>query len=227
MNFARRTFRSRPLALSVLIALLLAVPGVSGAVSQPAPSHTPGSALSVPLDAASVYSGSFVERAGYEAGYDASVSNAVPASGTQLITITFRPSDPSFFAPPSTGALPLSLAQIANRFGLSPAAYASAEAYFESKGLNVVYPSPDRLEFRRDRTGFGGPAGVRHPDRLRNLPRAGGDVPGKSAEPPPSSRIVGELGPRTIERIHLVRPAGGASVSARSPPRPDPLRTPT
>ncbi|MGA8603681.1 MAG: S53 family peptidase [Thermoplasmata archaeon] len=147
MNFARRTFRSRPLALSVLIALLLAVPGVSGAVSQPAPSHTPGSALSVPLDAASVYSGSFVERAGYEAGYDASVSNAVPASGTQLITITFRPSDPSFFAPPSTGALPLSLAQIANRFGLSPAAYASAEAYFESKGLNVVYPSPDRLSF--------------------------------------------------------------------------------
>ena len=34
---------------------------------------------------------------------------------------------------------------VANRYGLSTTDYASTEAYFESMGLSVVYPSPDRL----------------------------------------------------------------------------------
>src|SRR5208282_4533717 len=145
MTFGRRAFRTRPFTLAVLIAVLFAVPGVAGAVGQLPNSSPAGSALSVPLDAASVYSGTFAARAGYENWYAPSVPNAVPAVGAQLVVVTFRPSDPAFFSPPSIGTPPLSLAQIADRYGLSTTAYASTEAYFESMGLSVVYPSPDRL----------------------------------------------------------------------------------
>jgi kumamolisin len=90
------------------------------------------------------YSYPFAERAGYDASVRGSVSDIVPATGSALVAVTFRPSDPSFFAP-APGAPRLTVAEIADEYGLSSSAYASAEAYFESMGLSVVHTEPDRL----------------------------------------------------------------------------------
>ena len=145
MIFRRRTFRSRPVTLAVLIASLLAVPTVSGAVGQLPSSSASAPTATLAVGAASVYSGTFAAHAGYDSSYVQNVPNPVPATGVELVVLTFRPSDPSFFSPPSMGTAPLSLAQIANRYGLSPSAYASTEAYFASMGLSIVSSSPDRL----------------------------------------------------------------------------------
>jgi kumamolisin len=139
-----RTARGR-WAVLIALAVLVAVPSVPVAragATTPDPTY---SASSVAFDAATVYSGSFGARAGYDAGNARSVSDAVPATSQQLVVVTFYPSSPSFFVPPPLGAHPLTVAEIADRYGLSPAAYASAEGYFESMGLAVVHSEPDRL----------------------------------------------------------------------------------
>jgi kumamolisin len=130
--------------LVALVAVLMGIPSLPAATGRLVAGTSATSGSTVPLDAAAVYSGSFATRAGYEGGIVRSVSDAVPAIGPQLVVVTFRPSDPSFFVP-SPGARPLSVAQIADRYGLSPAAYASAESYFESMGLTVAHAAPDRL----------------------------------------------------------------------------------
>ncbi|MGA3022404.1 MAG: protease pro-enzyme activation domain-containing protein [Thermoplasmata archaeon] len=151
MTFGRRTVRLHWVALAALVAVLMGVPNLPGAVGRSATGASATETSPVPLDASAVYSGSFAARAGYDSGYLRSVSNAVPAVGPELVVVTFRPSDPSLFSPRS-GAHPLSVAEIADRYGLSSAAYASAESYFESMGLTVVHAGPDRLTLTLDGT---------------------------------------------------------------------------
>ncbi len=151
MTFERRTRRPRALVLVALVAVLMGVPGLPAATGRLVAGTSAASSSTVPLDAAAVYSGSFATRAGYESGYAHSVSDAVPAAVAQLVVVTFRPTDPSFFAPTS-GARPLSVTEIADRYGLSPTAYASAESYFESMGLTTAHTSPDRLSLTIDGT---------------------------------------------------------------------------
>jgi kumamolisin len=145
MKFGRRTVRHRSFVPVVLIAVLLAVPALLGTTDRSTTELPSTQTATVPFDAGAVYSGSFATRAGYESGYAQSVADAVPASGPSLAVVSFRPSDPSFFSPPPLGAPPLSLAEIADRYGLSPSAYASTESYFESTGLRIVHTTTDRL----------------------------------------------------------------------------------
>jgi len=156
MTFGRRAVPLRAVALVALVAVLMAVPSLPIAAARPATGTSFAQATAVPPYAAAVYSGSFATRAGYEASYASSVTNPVPAVGQQLVVVTFRPSDPSFFTPPPTGSHPLSVTEVADRYGLSPVAFASAESYFESMGLAVVRAGPDRLTLTLD----GDPAAV-------------------------------------------------------------------
>jgi kumamolisin len=125
--------------IAILAGVLLA--SVPTAVIAPAPTASTTSVGSPLVDSAS-----FAARAGYVADAGASVTNPAPASGDPLVVVTFTPNDPgSFYAPPPAGAPAMSVAEIADRYGLSPGAYASARAYFESTGLTVVHTNPDRL----------------------------------------------------------------------------------
>jgi len=144
MLFPRRTVRLRCLALVALVALLMGVPSLPAAADRLGAGTPSGPNSIAPLDASAVYSGSFATRAGYDAGNLRSVSDAVPTVGAQLVVVTFRPSAPSFFTP-TPGAPPLSATEVADRYGLSPTAYASAESYFESMGLGIAHAVPDRL----------------------------------------------------------------------------------
>ena len=144
MTFGRRTLRWTGPALAALVILLVALPSLPTAAARTV-SSTPAASFSpVSLDSLAGYSGTFAARAGYEAGQFSSVSDPAPAAGQELVVVAFRPTDPTFFAPPAAGHT-LSVAEIAERYGLSPTAYASAEAYFESMGLSVVHSGGDRL----------------------------------------------------------------------------------
>ncbi len=127
--------------------LALTVPSLPGASGRPATvaSVLPSGSSSALSEAAAVYDGSFAARAGYGEVSLASTTVSSPATGAATAVVTFYPSSPSFFVPPVLGAPGLSVAEIADRFGPSPAAYASAEAYFESMGLSIVHTNPDRL----------------------------------------------------------------------------------
>lgn len=145
MRRRSRVVGARTIALVGIILLVLTFPSLPGVAGHSdgwvAVAHTPPF---VP-DVSSVYAGSFAARAGYNSADSFTVSAIAPASGSELVAVTFRPSDPSFFTPPPVGATPLSVSQIADRYGLSPLAYASAQSYFESEGLSIVHASPDRL----------------------------------------------------------------------------------
>ena len=145
MTLGRRRVRHRATALVALVVLLVGVPILPSVGARPTGVMMVSPGPFSPPDAAAIYSGSFAARAGYESGYSNLVANPVPAAGQELVDLSFRPSDPSFFLPPPTGAPPLSLAEIAERYGLTPPAYASAEAYFESAGLEIVHTNVDRL----------------------------------------------------------------------------------
>lgn len=145
MLFGRRRVRIGPVALVSCLALLLAAPVAAASTAPTTAAAAIEPAAGVPIDAAAVYSGSFADRAGYESWYSQSVSDAAPAAGPELAVVTFLPSSPSFFSSPPLGAPPLSVAEIGDRYGLAPAAYASAESYFESMGLTIVHSGPDRL----------------------------------------------------------------------------------
>jgi kumamolisin len=145
MTFGRREVRLGSLALVSFLALMLLLPNAA-VISGPSAQQASAGPLSrVPIDAAAVYSGSFAARAGYESWYPEAVSGVAPSTSPDLVVVTFFPSDPSFFSPPPTGARPLAVGEIADRYGLSPAAYASAERYFESMGLSIVHAETDRL----------------------------------------------------------------------------------
>jgi kumamolisin len=143
MPFGRRAVPLHFVVLGALVTVLMAVPIVPGAAGASAAVTSTTTSSAAAFDSA-VYSGSFATRAGYDSGYLRSVSNVAPAVGSQLVVVTFRPSDLSFFSPPS-GSHSLSVAEVADRYGLSPDAYAAARSYFESMGLSVVHSGGDRL----------------------------------------------------------------------------------
>lgn len=126
-------------ALAVLATVLTpgtlsASPG--GAGSSVPPVGTPVSAAVLPT---------FSERTGFSTLPSSGIANAVPASGTQHLQITFESPNPTFYDAPAAGTAPMTNTQVANAYGLSPTAYASAEAYFASAGLAVSHTWPDRL----------------------------------------------------------------------------------
>lgn len=145
MNLAPRTVRRGPIAVVALLAFLLAVPSLPAMAGRLPGFSSVASASPSSVSTASIYAGSFAARAGYQDWYARSVDNATPSVGPQLVVVTFRPSDPSLFIPPAQGSPPLTVSQVGDRYGLSPAAYASAEAYFESRGLAIVHAGADRL----------------------------------------------------------------------------------
>ncbi|HTW40339.1 MAG TPA: S53 family peptidase [Thermoplasmata archaeon] len=87
----------------------------------------------------------FAERAGDANLPLAGVTSVAPAEGPQSVVITFEPTDLALYEPPPVGAPALTTAEVANAFGLSPAAYSAAEEYFESAGLRVSHAWADRL----------------------------------------------------------------------------------
>jgi kumamolisin len=88
---------------------------------------------------------SFAERAGFNSSLDAEVTGASPAAAPMTVVISFEPSSPSLYIAPSPTAPPMTVAEIANEWGLTPGAYAAAESYFEGEGLHVLHAWPDRL----------------------------------------------------------------------------------
>ena len=88
---------------------------------------------------------SFAVRTGFANLPLAAVAPLGPAQGTSNIVITFDPTNSALFDPPAAGAPPLTSAEVANKFGLTPAAYAAAEQYFENRGLTVSHAWTDRL----------------------------------------------------------------------------------
>jgi len=143
-----RPRRPVPGWLLVLVAGLVAIPFVPGAAARaPGLSDVTPAQSSVAYGAGypSFYSGSFADRSGYSSWQNDAVLNSVPATGPELVVVTFRASDPSFFETPPPGAPPLSLAQIADRWGLPVGEMSAVEQYFESSGLTVLHVSADRL----------------------------------------------------------------------------------
>ena len=147
-GFARGSRRTGVLTLVTLMVAGLCLPSLASARSDAGGSVTSptNSAASSFLTSASVvYSGSFADRAGYETAVASAATSVRPSVGVQQAVVTFYPSSPSFFVPPPTGAAALSVSQVADRYGLSPAAYAAAVAFFESTGLRVEHTNPTRL----------------------------------------------------------------------------------
>jgi kumamolisin len=140
---ARRTLPTILCALGSLLLLTTAV-FLPGAVDGALLTGPSGSApLSSELPA--VYTGSFAERAGYSPAFLDGVTGLHPLTSTMSVVVTFRSSDPSLFQVPAAGARPLTVAQIGDRFGLTPTAYRSAEQYFLSQGLTIQHAGKDRL----------------------------------------------------------------------------------
>ncbi len=90
-------------------------------------------------------SATFAARAGYSANRASVVTGATPATGSPLIVVTFQARDPSRFFAPAAGSRPLSMNEIADRFGLTPQQYSGVERYFLGEGLTIVHTWPDRL----------------------------------------------------------------------------------
>ena len=82
-------------------------------------------------------------RAGYVAGWATNVSEIHAYTGNVTVSFTFRPTDPQFFAPPS-GA-PLSVGQIADRYGLPASTYAAVQEYLTGQGFRILDTFADRL----------------------------------------------------------------------------------
>lgn len=135
------------LALLVAVLLLLVVVPTE-AIAAPPPWVRSSSGSSVEpasTDAATALEAPFSARAGYSSEYANLASGAVPARGSQLVVVTFEPRDPSFFANPVAGTVPLTTAQIAEQFGLTETEYSTVEQYFIAEGLSIVHSWPDRL----------------------------------------------------------------------------------
>lgn len=140
-----RTARRSLTIVAVVSALVVLV--LSGAVPiGPSPTARSEIPLSgVTRSVSSDLSHTFAERAGYAADRAGLVADAAPASGSRLLVVTFQPRDPSLYTPPSPGAPPLTMTEIADRYGLTPAQYSTVESYFVTQGLTVVHTWPDRL----------------------------------------------------------------------------------
>jgi kumamolisin len=135
-RFPQRDRAFRPVLAVALLVLLVAVywiPGASGASASLG--ALPGSAEPV----------AFGTRAGYSPAILDDLSNASVATGTTSVVVTFNPTNPTLFDAPAASAAPLTPAEIGVRFGLSPAAYTSAEHYFVGEGLSIQHSGVDRL----------------------------------------------------------------------------------
>ena len=127
--------------LCLVVALAVALPGTAGAVGSGSADNSGGTSVTV----ASTGATDFAARAGFSASDLDEVSDPVAATGSVEVELTFAPTTSAFFDPPSPGTPPMTTAAIADEFGLSPSAYASAEQYFEAAGLTVSHAWPDRL----------------------------------------------------------------------------------
>jgi kumamolisin len=138
MRGAPRTWTGRTLILGLpgLLLLTALLPALAGA----APASPPGWASHGFTPATP-----FAERAGYDPGVAPVIVDPSPAVGEMSVVVAFVPSSPTFYDPPVAGTPAMSPAQIAAQYGLAPGTYASAEAYFESRGLVVQHAWPDRL----------------------------------------------------------------------------------
>jgi kumamolisin len=110
---------------------------------------SPGSAL-LP----SALQAPWAARAGYSAAYASEVPGAGLAPGNLAVSLQLWPSTATFFKTPDPGARGLTVNTLADRYGLSPTAYAALESYFTTRGLSVVHAWPDRLALT-----VSGPAG--------------------------------------------------------------------
>ena len=128
------------LVVSALVLLVLAGLLPVGTAA-PSPSTSPGAEASVTAD----LSVGFADRAGYVAHRAGLVADGTPANGSRLIVVTFQARDPSLFQAPAGGARPLTMSEIADRYGLTPSEYSLVERYFLDEGLTVVHTWPDRL----------------------------------------------------------------------------------
>ncbi len=126
-------------AVWALAASLLLAPALLGAAAG-APS-SPG----LPSPPRTFNPGPFAARAGYDPTVDAQVLDVVPATGSTDLVVAFEPSNPMFYNAPAANAPAMTPAEIAADYGLSPAAYAAAEQYFQSYGLAVTHAWGDRL----------------------------------------------------------------------------------
>ncbi|MCI4319542.1 MAG: S53 family peptidase [Thermoplasmata archaeon] len=84
-------------------------------------------------------------RSGFSPTYLSDVPNARAAVGNLTVSLQLWPSNPSFFQTPTPGAVGLSVGAVADRFGLTPPAYASLTSYFTARGITVLHAWPDRL----------------------------------------------------------------------------------
>jgi kumamolisin len=119
------------LAVALLLSTLIPVIGPTGtAVATPSPGNE---------------AATFAASTGYSPNLLAHLTDPSVASGTTSVVVTFRPTSPTLFDVPPSGARPLTVAQIGAEFGLSPAAYRQAEAYFVAEGLTIEHAGADRL----------------------------------------------------------------------------------
>ncbi|MCI4365903.1 MAG: S8 family serine peptidase [Thermoplasmata archaeon] len=128
-----------------LVVVLFVALALFGAVGQAQPRRPTVPDPSAMGTTSAVYWGPFAQRAGYSASLLASVSELRPLYGTTSVVVTFRASNTSLFDVPAPGASALTVAEIGARFGLSPAAYQSAQEYFIGQGLTVEHVGLDRL----------------------------------------------------------------------------------
>jgi kumamolisin len=130
-------------ALATVVALLAVFVPTAGAAS-PGSASQASPAISSSL-VPTVFDEPFAARAGFEPWQAGSVTDPAPATGSQLLVVTFEPRDPArFFAPPSSNHF-LTPAQIAGEFGVPTDQYGAAVQYFQSAGLTVVHEWPDHL----------------------------------------------------------------------------------
>jgi kumamolisin len=142
--------RSRPRRLHRSTWVILGIALVSATMMLPsgawAGSFAVGGEPSTPgeLTAATVLP-SFAERAGYSSLWASEAQHVAPSAGTQSLEVTFSPTNATFYDTSVRGGDRMTVAQIADAYGLSPTAYSTAEQYFESQGLSVLHSWPDRL----------------------------------------------------------------------------------
>ncbi|HTS32886.1 MAG TPA: S53 family peptidase [Thermoplasmata archaeon] len=128
------------LVLPVVLLVVLFLPAVASA--QPPPVSSARSLAFLGNPAASL---PFAERAGYDPSSPLGGLDPQVASGPMSVVVSFQPVRPGLYTPPEPGTPALTPSEVADEYGLSPGAYASAEAYFEARGLSVLHTSPDRL----------------------------------------------------------------------------------
>jgi kumamolisin len=132
-----------PAAGAIVLVLLLSVVALPASAASTHPIS--GATLPTLLPSVAPDPLSFAARADYDPGEFALVTETSVARGPLLVDVTFQSRSPSLYDSPAPGSVPLTLPEIADRFGLTPDAYAAVTQYFASQGLTIVHTWPDRL----------------------------------------------------------------------------------